>query len=93
MVSTGTTTQTVVCGGNSTVTPKIFRITNSTTVGGTIRTTVLTIFKGYLTSGFALNFKGDNDSDPIAVMPCTITGKVDATLTAGSQLFKIVKKQ
>ena len=60
-------------------------------ISGTTCETVLTILKGTLTTGVSINFKSDNDADPIALMPGQIGGKVDSTLTVGSQLFSITR--
>jgi hypothetical protein len=82
---------TLVAGGNATLTPRVFRITNTRMINTTTSETVLTIFKGTLTTGISINFKSDNDADPIALMPGQIEGKVDSTLSVGSQLFTITR--
>ena len=82
---------TLVAGGNATLTPRVFRITNTRMIGATTSETVLTIFKGTLTTGISINFKSDNDADPIALMPGQIEGKVDSTLSVGSQLYTLTR--
>jgi len=93
LVSQTSTTvlSTLVAGGSSTITPRVFRITNTRMISATTSETILTIFKGTLTTGISINFKSDNDADPLALMPCQIEGKVDSSLTVGSQLFKITR--
>lgn len=92
VTATSTTAQsTLVGGGNAALTPRAFRLTNTKMVSGVTKQTVLTVFYATMATGFELQFKSDNDADPIAVMPVQITAKNDTSLTAGSQLFKIVK--
>lgn len=86
-----TVLSTLVAGGNSTVTPRVFRITNTRIVSGATKETILTVFKATLKTGITINFKSDNDEDPLAVIPCQIEGKVDSTLSVGSQLYSITR--
>lgn len=87
-----TTTQSVLSGGgNTTITPKIFRLTNTRIISGATKTTIITVFKATMDNGLQVTAKSDNDADPINVMPFTITGKPDTALTAGSQLFTITR--
>lgn len=88
----GGTAYTITGGGNSSITPRIFRLTNSTIYSGTVKTTIITIFRATMDNGMAVTAKSDNDTDPIQVMPITLTGKPDTTLTSGSQLFSIVRQ-
>lgn len=82
---------TLEAGGNSTLTPRVFRITNTRVISGSTVETIVTVKKAKLNTGFAINFKTDNDTDPVGVMPIQILGKLDATLTSGSQLFTITR--
>jgi len=86
--TTGVTT--IKGGGNSILTPKIFRLTNRRLISGVTDETVITIFKATLDAGLQFTAKSDNDADPINIMPIAITGKPDAALTAGTQLFTVV---
>lgn len=85
------TVMTVVGGGNQMLTPRVFRLTNTRMIGGATKQTIITVFKATCDNGIQFTAKSDNDTDPINVMPITVTGKNDPTLTAGSQLFSIVK--
>jgi len=88
---TATALSTLTGGGNTTLTTKIFRLTNTRLISGATKTTIITVFKATLDNGLQFTAKSDNDTDPINVLAITITGKLDSTLTAGSQLFSIVK--
>ena len=90
--ATGGTVYTVTGGGNVAISPKIFKLTNTSTVSGSAKTLIVTLFRCFIKSGFQVTAKSDNDADPINVMPITISAEVDTTLTAGSQLFSIVKQ-
>jgi len=90
--TTITTTLAVLsAGGKSTQTPKTFLFTNRRVVSGVSQETNIIVYKGYMTTGFAANFKSDNDSDPITVYPFTIEGIIDGTRTAGDQLLSVHK--
>lgn len=82
---------TLKAGGNATLTPRVFRITNTRMIGAVTCETILTIFKGTTTNGISINFKSDNDADPIALMPGQIEGKIDSTLSVGSQLYTLTR--
>lgn len=86
-----TSLSTLNAGGNSTITPRVFRVTNTRMIGAVTCETILTIFKGNLTTGITINFKSDNDADPLGVIPGQVEGKVDSTLSVGSQLFTITR--
>ncbi len=86
-VSTGVTT--IKGGGNSILTPKIFRLTNRRFINGVTQETIVTIFNATLDSGLQFTAKSDNDADPINILPIAITGKPDSSLTAGARLFTV----
>ncbi len=89
--SIATSLSTINAGGNAdnTITPQAFRFTNTRVISGTTVETIITLYKGTLDTGPAITFKSDNDTDPIAVLPASITAKIDGTLSAGSQLYSI----
>ena len=89
--SSTTTLSTITAGGNQELTPRAFKLTNTWISGTTTVETILTVFKGTMKTGPTFNFKGDNDTDPIAVIPCTIEAKLDSSLSAGSQLYTITR--
>jgi len=89
ITSTTSSVATIHAGGQDTMTPRAFRLTNTRTISGTTVQTILTIYYATLDNGPSLQFKSDNDSDPIAVMPATLTGKRDTSRTAGYQLYCI----
>ncbi len=89
--STASSTITISAGGaaDNIITPQVFRFTNQRTIDGSTVATILTVFKATIDNGPQFTFKSDNDADPIMVMPCVITGKVDTSLDAGEQLYTI----
>ena len=90
--SASTTTQSVLsAGGNIELTPRAFRLTNRRIISGSTKETVIMVFKATLDNGIQVTAKSDNDTDPINTMAFTITGKLDTTLTAGSQLFTVTR--
>lgn len=89
--SATTTQSTISAGGNSTITPRVFRITNTRLVSGTTKQTIVTVPYATLKTGLTINFKSDNDADPIAIIPCQIEGTINSSLTVGSQLFTITR--
>jgi hypothetical protein len=85
-------TQTVINGGgNSTITPRAFKITNTRMIGGVTKQTVLVVYKANMVTGLEIQFKSDNDADPVGVIPGQIMAELDTSLSAGSQLFKITR--
>lgn len=80
---------TITAGGNSTITERAFRITNTRLISGSTVETILTMYKATMQTGPTFNFKSDNDTDPIMVMPGTIVAKLDTTRTAGDQLYQL----
>lgn len=92
MTSSSTTAQsTLVAGGNSELTPRAFKFTNTRMISGATKQTIITVFYATLSQGMSMTVKGDEESDPISVIPIQVVGKVDSSLTTGSQLFQIVK--
>lgn len=90
--TTTSSTQTVYkAGGNTILTPRAFKFTNRRFISGATKETVIFVFKATLDNGLQITAKSDNDTDPINVMPVTITAKLDATLSAGTQLYTITK--
>jgi len=86
-----TSMSTINGGGNQVLTPRAFRLTNTRLISGTTCETIVTVYKATVDSGLQFTSKGDNDTDPINVMNISITAEVDATKTAGSQLFQITR--
>lgn len=76
-------------GGNQSLTERAFRLTNTRSYNSTTVTTVMLVKYATLSNGVGLTFKGDNDTDPIGIMPIQVVGKNDTNLTAGSQLYTI----
>ena len=83
---------TINAGGNPNLTPRAFKLTNKTiTPGGTSAFTILTVYNATLEAGPSFNFKSDNDTDPVAVMPATIVAKLDTSKTRGQQLYQLTR--
>jgi len=90
--SAGTTGVTILKGGGKTsITEKAFKLTNRRLIGTVTSKTVILVFKATLDTGLSFTAKSDNDTDPVNVMPLTITGKLNTSLTAGTQLFSITR--
>lgn len=89
---TSSSTQTVMkAGGNTILTSRAFKFTNRRMISGTTKETVIMVFKATIDAGLQITAKSDNDADPINVMPVTVVGKLDASLSAGTQLYTITK--
>jgi len=89
---TSTTTssvQTIHAGGNSTITPRAFKLTNTRYISGTTVQTILTVYNATMDTGPSITWKSDNDTDPIAVLPGSFTGKLDDSRTVGYQLYML----
>jgi len=80
-------------GGNTTITPRAFRLTNTRMISGTTTQTIIKVYKATMENGIQFTAKSDNDADPIMVMPGTIVAKNDTTLSAGSQLFTLFHRR
>jgi hypothetical protein len=78
-------------GGNTVLTDRAFKLTNTRLITGVTCQTVILVYKATVNNGIAFTAKSDNDADPINVMPFGIIGKLDATLSAGSQLYSITR--
>jgi hypothetical protein len=89
--SSSTVLSTLTVGGQTTITPKAFKFTNTRVVSGATKETVITVYKATMNAGMQITAKSDNDTDPINIIPITILGKVDSTRTVGNQLFSITK--
>ena len=89
--STATDASVITGGGQSTITPKAYKLTNRRIVAGVSKETVIIVYKGTFANGPQFTAKSDNDADPINVMAFEITGKIDGTRTAGDQLYTIRK--
>jgi|GEM_PF-1767433 len=87
--STSSSVQTIHAGGNTTITERAFRFTNTRLISSTTVQTILTVYKGTIETGPQFTLKSDNDADPIAVMPCKVIGKIDGTRTSGQQLYSL----
>jgi len=83
---------TIVGGGNTQLTQRAFKITNTTmTAAGNTAETIMTVFTATMDNGLQFSFKGDQEADPIAVISGTIVAKNDGSKTAGQQLFEITR--
>lgn len=89
--TTSSTQTTINGGGNSTLTPRAFKFTNTRMISGVTKQTVITVYYATLNQGMGIDFKSDNDADPVGTMAFTMVGENDTSRTAGSQLFRIVR--
>ena len=89
--STSSSVETIHAGGNATISERAYKFTNTRYISSVTIQTILTVYKATLDAGPSFQLKSDNDADPIMVMPFAITGKIDATLTVGQQLYKLTR--
>lgn len=76
-------------GGLSTITAKWFRLTNKQIVSGTAKYRYFVLYSASLNAGLNLAFKSSNDADPILEIPISLIARIDASRTAGDQLYYI----
>ena len=74
-------------GGLSTLAGKAFIFENTTYVAGATAVTVLVAYLARIEAGMVFIPKTDHDTDPVMVMPFTLTAELDTGRTAGDQLF------
>ena len=74
-------------GGLSTIAGKAFIFENTTYVAGATAVTVLIAYLARIEAGMVFTPKTDHDTDPVMVMPFTLTAELDTGRTAGDQLF------
>lgn len=92
MTGASAATQFIITGGGATtLTPRAFKLTNRRYIAGATKDTVIIVYKATLDTGLQITAKSDNDTDPIAVMPVKLTGKLDANASIGNQLYTIIK--
>lgn len=92
VTATLTTGQSVLdAGGNTVLTPRAFRLTNTRMISTTTVETIIVVFKGTIDNGATWVTKSDNDTDPVNALQFTVTGEIDAARTAGSQLYSITR--
>jgi len=86
-----TVLSTIVGGGNSTLTPRAFKLTNVSIYSGSSVTTTLIVYNATLADGIQGAIKGDQESDPLQMISGQIVGKNDTAATTGNQLFTITR--
>lgn len=86
-----TTKSYLSAGGKSTLTPRTVLLTNKRIVNGASVETNLVVWKAYMSNGPQFTTKSDNDTDPITAFSFELRGEIDATRTAGNQLYMIEK--
>jgi hypothetical protein len=87
-----TTGQSVMsAGGQTELTPRAFRLTNTRMIGSATVETVITVFKATVDNGATWVTKSDNDTDPVNALQFAVTGEIDAVRTAGTQLYTITR--
>jgi len=83
------TANTFSTGGLNTLTPQAFIFENTTYVSGATAKTLLVVYKATIEQGLAFTPKTDHDTDPVMVIPFTLTGEVDTARAQGDQLYYI----
>lgn len=81
------TVNTFSTGGLSAIGEKALIFRNAKMVAGATTETVLVVYKAKIEAGVIITPKSDHDTDPVMVLPFTMTGELDTTRTAGDQLF------
>jgi hypothetical protein len=76
-------------GGKNKISPKVVRVTNVNAEGKKFQ---ITIYKAANESGISLELQTD-DSGQFATTPINLVGVLDASRTAGDQLFEIYDEQ
>lgn len=83
------TANTFSTGGLGTLTSKAFIFENTTLVSNATAKTILVIYKAKIEQGITFTAKSDHDTDPVMVIPFTLTGELDTARAKGDQLFYI----
>lgn len=83
-----TATYTFDSGGNLTITPQAVYITSNDAIGST-GTLAITVYYSYCTQPLEIPFPGDDKTD-VAEIPFKLKGILNASLTAGQQLYRAV---
>ena len=81
--------KTLSSGGKTVITPYKLKVTNTNEAGQDF---MIEVYKGSGNSGIVLTLQPD-DSDAPNIIPIVIEGVLDATKSAGDQLFKITDEQ
>ncbi len=81
------TTNVFSTGGLSAIDAKAFKFLNSKLIAGTTVETALVVYKARIEAGMIITPKSDHDTDPVTVLPFTLTGELDTSRTAGDQLY------
>lgn len=76
-------------GGYTTITSKMFKLTNKQIVNGTAKYRYIVLYSASLNAGLNLAFKSANEADPVLEVPIQVQASLDATRTEGDQLFYI----
>ena len=96
LTNTGTitsVTSTLRAGGATEITKRAFKMTNTQTIDDGTVETVITVFRAAVEGVMTMGLKSDNDADPINLFQFTCKGENDASLSAGAQLFTILKTE
>ena len=88
-----TSLSTINAGGNTVLTHRAWRLTNTRYISGTTVQTIITMYRGVIDNGMSLVSKSDNDTDPMNAYQFSVTCELDSTLTVGSQLYNIAKTE
>ena len=76
-------------GGFTDISPRYYRFTNLEYVNGVAKYRYLVVYSASITQGLQLAFKSSNEADPVLEIPIALTAKIDATRSAGDQLYYI----
>ncbi len=76
-------------GGKFTIDAKVIRLTNTNEAGKTL---VIVVYNAYNSKALELNFPDDN-ADDVMIVPLGLVAEVDASRSAGDQLYEITDQQ
>ena len=76
-------------GGLSAIEAKAYKFLNTKLIAGSTVETALVVYKAKIEAGMIIIPKSDHDTDPVMVLPITLTGELDTSRTAGDQLYII----
>lgn len=74
-------------GGLSSIDPKAFAFYNTKLVAGSTVGTIIIVYRARIETGMIFTPKSDHDTDPVMVLPITLTAELDTDRTAGDQLI------
>lgn len=76
-------------GGLAVIDKKAFAFYNTKLIAGITVATIIVVYAARIEAGMVFTPKSDHDTDPVMVIPFTITAELATDRTVGEQLFRI----